>query len=201
MSIGKRVALMSKGTKIGFITEDESDYLTIIEIIRKITGDFGIASERCYGKGCGKIKRKAVAWINVLVKKGCNSVILIHDADKNDHEILRRDLRIIIEGSVGVSKFVCVPREELEAWLLSDLSAIAATFSMKKRVKEISNPESIVNPKEYIARYVRDGTGHEKQYVNTRHNVKIAKAMNIKNLEKCSEFKSLKDHLFKILYK
>jgi hypothetical protein len=91
------------------------------------------------------------------------------------------------------------PVREIEAWLLADRNAIAKTFGFKKPLKKISNPESIMRPKEYLRDLITQKSNGRIVYVNTIHNAKIMQNCEVNNLERCASFVPLEDFILRTL--
>ena len=81
-----------------------------------------------------------------------------------------------------------IPIEEIEAWLMCDANAVKRVFGLKKKPNLPNNPESIVSPKEKLESLVWRHSGKTRRYINTVHNVAIAKHSNIASLRKCAAF-------------
>lgn len=181
-----------KAVHIGIIAEDESDVEVVKILIGKLTGKrFSVS--RFIGKGCGPLKRKTPAWCKAFQRKGCQSVLLVHDKDRSDAMKLRAELENLLAGASLEVRVVVIPTEEIEAWLLADCDAIEKAMSLVKRPKEIAHPESVVSPKEHLARVVRVGSRNGmKQYVNSVHNQLIASNLRVSQLrQRCPSFQHL----------
>lgn len=173
---------------LGLIAEDVSDVKVLTLLAKKLTSRKFVVSH-FVGKGCGPLMRKTPAWCNNLSIKGCAYVALVHDLDRHSEVDLRARLTAILVCAPQKVKTVVIPREELEAWLLSDESALAKALSLQKIPKAHQNPEMIVSPKEHIGELVRKATNGRKQYVNTVHNPLIAGYLDITLLTKrCPSF-------------
>ncbi|WP_153393415.1 DUF4276 family protein [Chryseobacterium vaccae] len=178
--------------KIGIIAEDESDVEAVKELIKRITGKNNIGFKHFVGRGCGKIKRKADDWANQLKQRGCSVLILIHDLDKNKYE----DLYEIIHKSIhpfAISKtLINIPTEEMEAWFLADENGLKNALNLKKKPKTYHHPETVKSPKEVLGKEIEKASNDTKIYLNTKHNLLIAKSIDIDIVKnKCKSFKSL----------
>lgn len=175
---------------LGVIGEDASDIEVLKILARKLTTrSFSVAP--FYGKGCGSIKRKLPGWCTALAKKGCKAVVVVHDQDRHTPNKLRKDLEEILSGVSEINtKIVVIPIEEIEAWLLSDSSAIKKAMNLIKNPRTIYHPEQINSPKEHLGRIIRSHSkGQVKTYVNTTDNSSIALATNISLIQKrCPSF-------------
>ncbi len=183
-----------KKIHIGIIAEDKSDVEVLTLLGRKISGrNFSVSPH--FGKGCGSLKSKTPGWCRALLAKGCTVVVVVHDRDKKDAQQLRKELEEILATCVIKKSYVTIPSEELEAWLLSDTSAIKKAFKLEKEPKSIQEPETIVSPKEYLGKLITaHSKGQHKYYVNTEHNENIAKEIQISHIDsKCPSFKFFRD--------
>lgn len=174
----------NKKLLVGIIAEDDSDVDSVNVLIKRITNNERIGEKKFLGKGCGKIKNKAKRWANILKEKGCSSLILIQDLDKNDLSTLEYQLNEILNPSPFKNYLICIPIKEFEAWLLSDTSAIKEVFSLSNEPKIKGELFDIDNPKEYLSNLVLKYTNNRKRYINTIHNSLIARNVSIEKLIK-----------------
>ncbi len=183
---------MNKNSKlVGLIAEDESDIESIKEFIRRITGKHNIGFKHFIGRGCGKIKRKGDDWAKQLKDRCCKVLILVHDLDENNYTDLYNLISNNLSPFVIKETLILIPIQEMEAWFLSDPKAIRKTFNLKKEPKNFSHPENINSPKEVLARVIEKLSANSKIYLNTKHNVLLAKNTNIQTLKtKCKSFNS-----------
>lgn len=179
------ISKMSK--KIGVIAEDSSDVSVINVILGKYLSSNEYSVKKFVGNGCGKLRNKCGAWANMLVKSGCEHILVFHDRDRNEEKTIRENL----ESKVGRKEFpnsiIVIPVEELEAWLLTDAKAIKTAFNLKKAPKKNSDCEAVESPKEFLRDVVwKIG---KKRYLNTTHNKKIAEQSNISSFLRCKSYK------------
>ena len=170
---------MSKKMTVGIIAEDESDVSTAKVLIHRIAKNNKIGVQKFLGKGCGKLKRKCNAWANQLHKKGCSTMIVIHDLDKNNLKELYSKIQESIAPCPIKKYLICIPIEELEAWFLSDPIAIQKSLKLKKIPKPKGLPENIKSPKETLGKLVDKASEGEKIYINTKHNEIIAEHLSL----------------------
>jgi len=119
---------------------------------------------------------------------GCKYLIVVHDLDRRNRSDLHAELERAVSGSPIPRKLIVIPVEEIEAWLLSDEVTISRFFNLRKGLKKVSNPESVLKPKERLARLVYQSTGGKKRYVNTIHNEGIARKLSLNKLRICASF-------------
>lgn len=181
------------GGKVGIIAEDVSDVEVLKLLAKKITGKT-VSAAHFTGKGCGPLKKKTPGWCKSLTQKGCTKILLVHDLDRNDAATLRVTLEEVLARSTTATQAVVIPREELEAWLLSDTSAITSVLNLPKPFKVVHHPENIDSPKEYIRDNVWSLSNKRTQYINSIHNRLIAEKIDVKSIQiKCPSFKDFAD--------
>ena len=179
--------------RVGIIAEDNSDADCAAVLIHRITNNDRIGIRRFVGKGCGKVKRKCYAWSEQLRQRGCSLLVLIHDLDGNDIEDLRTTLNGVLNGVFNpcpiTIHLICIPVQELEAWLLSDPNAIKTAMHLNKSPNVKGQPETISSPKEHLGELIYRASKGEKIYIHTKHNPKITEALSISLVQsKCPSF-------------
>lgn len=175
--------------KVGIIAEDISDVLSARVMIHRIAGNDKIGVEKFFGKGCGKVKRKCFKWAEILKRKECCVLILIHDRDDCSVSSLLEELQQAIRPCPINNYLICIPVQELEAWILGDPDAIKLGMNLRLTPKVKGMPENINSPKEYLGNVVRKASGGEKLYVNTKHNEMIVRHLNfLKVSARCPSF-------------
>ncbi|MBT1071072.1 DUF4276 family protein [Pelotalea chapellei] len=188
---------MSKKTSlVGIIAEDDSDVESIRLLIKRISGKENIGAKKFVGKGCGKIKRKCSAWANQLKQKGCGVLIVVHDLDRNQEGILRKQIIDSLVPNPFSKWLVSIPTEELEAWLLSDSNAIKDALKLRKMPDNIHHPETVISPKEHLGSIVEKCSDDTVVYINTKHNSKIVEKIDVSQISiKCPSFVSFHDFI------
>jgi Domain of unknown function (DUF4276) len=172
--------------KMGIIAEDDSDVAVVREFTLALVRPRRLGFRRFVGDGCGKLRRKCRAWAENLVQQGCPWIAVVHDLDINDEKTLRIELTGAIAHSGAQASVVLIPKREIEAWLLYDAAAIAAAFRERGHARLPGNPESISDPKRHLRDLV--WKKYRKEYLNTVHNVLIAKRINLKLLRSSQSF-------------
>ncbi len=175
--------------KVGLIAEADSDVSTIRIFIHRISKDKKIGTEKFTGDGCGKITKKCNSWAKVLKDKGCSLLLIIHDLDKKNLKKLKYEIEAALCPCAISSYIIVIPIQELEAWLLSDPENLKKSMSLKRIPKISTNTESIDSPKEHLGKIIFQSSDREKDYMNTKHNVKIAQTISIDIIkDKCPSF-------------
>jgi hypothetical protein len=172
--------------KIGIIAEDDSDVGVLREITLTLLKPNAVGFSRFVGDGCGKLRRKCGAWARNLVQQGCPWIVVVHDLDVYNEQQLRADLTRAIAPAQAKDSVVLIPKREIEAWLLYDALAIATAFREKKRPRLPGHPESLSDPKKHLRDLVRKL--YRKEYLNTIHNPKIAKHIDVTFLKRSGSF-------------
>lgn len=174
--------------KIGIIAEDSSDVSVIYVILGKYLSSNDFSVKKFVGNGCGKLRNKCGAWANMLVKSGCEHILIFHDRDRNEEKAIREVLESKVCKEEFPNSIIVIPVEELEAWLLADSNAIKVAFNLKNAPNQISDCEAVESPKEFLRDMVwKIG---KKRYLNTTHNKKIAEQSNISSFLRCKSYKS-----------
>jgi hypothetical protein len=190
------MAASTKAVRIGVIAEDNSDLDVIYELTCKIVRENQFSFARFVGHGSGRVRRKCRAWARNLLDRGCAHIIVVHDLDRCVEHELRQLLEAQLTDLHFETSIVLIPVEELEAWLMSDPTALKVVFNMNKVPKVPKWPEKIQSPKEYLANLIR--TDSKAQYLNTVHNRKIAKALELSSLERCPSFLAFPEFLSRV---
>lgn len=172
--------------KIGIIAEDDSDVAVIKEITLKLLRPHAVRFKKFVGDGCGKIQRKCASWAINLVLQECRWIAVVHDLDTNREEELRACLTRCVSSANAEAHVVVIPKREIEAWLLYDRIAIAAVFQKGKYPRLPGNPESLADPKKHLRDLV--WKTYRKDYLNTVHNSKIARNIDLARLDGCPSF-------------
>jgi hypothetical protein len=179
---------MRKIKTIGIIAEDNSDFATARKLILRITNR-RLKFKKQIGDGSGKLKRKADDYCTVLHARGCDAVILLHDLDRNQLQGLKAELEQKILNSPVKIKFVCIPVEEIEAWIISDPLAIKQALNLRRLPKFSGKPESVTSPKEKLQNEIKRCANNSFTYITTVHNEKIAEHLSIDAAKtKCPSF-------------
>jgi hypothetical protein len=187
------MAIKRQNSIIGIIAEDDSDVDSIKVLMKRIAQTEALSVKKFVGRGCGKIRRKSKSWAEMLKSKGCSSLILIHDLDRNNLGKLKRQIEQSITPCPIEKYLICIPVEEMEAWWLSDPQAIQKALKLATLPKVSDHPERINSPKEFIGGLVKKCSENKKIYLNTKHNEMIAAALDIEKAMRCESFISFYD--------
>jgi hypothetical protein len=172
---------------IGVIAEDNSDVAVLRSLIRKLTSS-PFRVEFAVAHGCGRIVGKCRAWAQNLSDRGCQYLLLVRDLDLEELDRLRIELRNALDPTPISPHLIVIPVREIEAWLLADDEAIKKAMKLKKKVKRVSNPETILRPKEYLGNIISMISDKKIRYLNAIHNEKIAEQCAVINLGRCDSF-------------
>lgn len=173
---------------IGIIAEDDSDVHVVIELTRQLFGSRHIGCKKFVGHGCGKIRHKCRLWVQNLAEAGCEWIVVVQDLDGKNESALRAELaRIVSYARVSCLSFILIPKQEIESWLLYDKRAIGMVFDRQNcDLKLPGDPESIEHPKEFLCKLV--WRKFKKRYINTIHNERIAKGIDVRKLKRSRSF-------------
>lgn len=171
---------------IGIIAEDQSDVDVITHFLEKYVARNTFSIRKFVGNGCGKLRSKCGSWAATLFESGCHHVLLFHDLDRNNEASLRKLLLKKVPKAQFPNALIIIPIEELEAWLLSDESAVRDVFSLSKSPPRIKDCEAIRSPKEHLSKLV--WSLGRKRYLNTRHNGRLSAKVTLDSLRRCPSY-------------
>ena len=172
--------------KIGIIAEDKSDVEVMGEFTLALLKPHKVAFKHFVGDGCGKLRKKCAAWADILVRQGCGWVVVIHDLDDFNETELRAHLIRAVSSACPKKSVVLIPKRELESWLLYDGAAIAAAFGSREGPSLPADPEALADPKKHLQVLV--WKTYRKRYLNTIHNLSIARGVRIALLARARSF-------------
>ena len=129
-------------------------------------------------------------------------LLLIHDLDRKTLGELKKGLEDELNTSPISNKLVCIPVEELEAWLMSDPKTLKDIFNLKRLPKIGNKPESISSPKEKLGEFIYSCSDKKVRFLHTKHNVVIANLIPINEIDKkCPSFKPFNEFVSNQKYK
>jgi len=192
-------------TRIGVLAEAETDCLAVVEIIRRIADASNLPrpSIRTYAaKGCAMLRRKAAEQMRLMVYAGYTVSVLIHDLDLNpennqlnDERTLRSQLEDI-EVPAGMTRLVCIPVEELEAWFWADDALLKWIAGKDQRVNAPLHPHTIRKPKEKLQSLAKRGG----KPIDTNTNRLLAQKLDLNACEsRCPSFHQLAHFIRSVL--
>ncbi|MBP6187389.1 MAG: DUF4276 family protein [Azonexus sp.] len=175
----------------GVIGEDPSDVETLKVLIRRLANNEKLPVFVKGYSGCGEMLRKGASQLKLFAGKGVVRFVVCYDADRGNPVARELEARqkvwdkALADGIHGECCIV-VPIQELEAWILADLSSVSKVIT-SWTPKDVSSPELINDPKEHLERLSRQ---HQKpKYIHAVHNQKIAFHLDLaKVAAKCGSF-------------
>jgi len=174
---------------VGIIAEDISDVNSIQIIIKRIKEKNNIGFKHFVGRGHGKIINKCNEWADQLFRRGCYTLIIIHDSDDNSPKKIFSMIKSLLNFCPFKKYLISIPIQELETWLLSDPVAIKKSVNLIKEPKIKGSLETINSPKEYLGKVILCNSNKQVIYLNTKHNEKIAENVSLEMiLQKCPSF-------------
>ena len=137
--------------------------------------------------------RKASAQIKSFASDHhCSRFIISYDADHDDPTIRRQVIvdRVIQPASVNGAFCALVPTQEIEAWILADLSAVSRVIQNWNYAGQFHHPEAIDDPKETLERLCKEYG--RPRYIHAVHNEKVAAYLDFDVVAcKCPSFRPL----------
>lgn len=179
----------------GVIGEDQSDVDTLRVIIRRLwRGDPVKIRTRGYS-GCGQMLNKGAGQFGLFRNQGASRFVVCHDADQSPAAAIRDAVleRVIRPARVSGSACIVVPIQEIEAWILADLSKVSVVIpSWAPPPNDIASPEAFTDPKDWLERLSRQHA--RPRYVHAVHNTKIAEHLDFAKVARsCPSFRPLQD--------
>lgn len=177
----------------GVIGEDKSDVESLKVLIKRIASDNSLTVRTKGFSGCGEMLRKGASHIRLFERLGMSRFIICYDADGADPDERRNVAISRIAVPAGVTDFcIVVPVQEIESWILADLSAVTNVI-LSWRPEDHGNPESVADPKEQIERMSR-GANKKPRYSHATHNPIVVRYLDLDKIyQKCPSFRPLRD--------
>jgi hypothetical protein len=161
----------------GFIVEGTSDEKIVREICKKLSMRSEIRIMD------GNDLRKAKGLSDQLHSRGCQKVILLKDSKEHEPLETRRRFK---EAGLEQSAELCFAVREIESWLLADEQALEDY--LKIEVKEIHNPEEILEPAKFLKGVFKKG--RKTYWKGGQVPRELARRLHLgKVREKCSSFR------------
>lgn len=175
----------------GVIGEDKSDVETLKVLIRRLANNDRLTVHAKGYSGCGEMLRKGSRQLVLFAAQGVRRFVVCYDADRDDplrrkKEATEKIWEKALSDGIAGSCCIVVPVQELEAWILADLSSVSKVIE-SWRPKDVASPETIADPKEHLEKLSRE---HQKpKYVHAIHNQKIAGFLDLgKVAKRCQSF-------------
>lgn len=138
-----------------------------------------------------------MSWCEGFAREKCNAIVIVIDQDRENADKMEVEIRKNLI-SIKAKAIVCIPIEEIEAWILSDINVLRKVFEINREIKEIKNPEGQPSPKEEISKILKRATGNTKMYVKTSHNLKMFEKIDLKKIENCKQYKKFKKEVLEL---
>ena len=106
--------------------EDKSDTDMLKELIFSLAHDRSLTIKTKGYSSCGELLKKGARQISMFKGLGCTRFVVCYDSDRDCPDARKTAIiKKIIEPSMTVGIFCAlVPIQEIEAWILADLSAV-----------------------------------------------------------------------------
>jgi hypothetical protein len=173
--------------------EDRSDARTLAVFIRRLAEDPSLHVKSEGYDGCAQLLRKGARVLDLLYAQGYERFVVAYDADRcapeERYEEARR--RILVPSRVSAAACcIVVPVQEIEAWLLADVAAVAKRWP-GWRTEEFHHPERVRDPKETLEKLSRDAR-QRPRYNHATDNEVVARDVDLGVIErKCPSFQAL----------
>lgn len=177
------------------VGEDRSDVEAIKVIIKRVANQSNLTVKTKGYSGCGELLRKGAKHLRMFADLGLTHFIVCYDADRENPTDRREQAQQKIVQPSGVkNSCIVVPVQELEAWILADLSAVTNILSSWTPASH-SNPESVNDPKEHIEKLSR-AANQKPRYSHATHNSKVMQHVDLNIVYKrCPSFRPLHDFI------
>lgn len=180
----------------GVIGEDQSDVETLKVLIRRLANNEKLPVQTKGYSGCGEMLRKGARQLKLFADRGADRFVVCYDADRQNPERRRQEAadkvwRKARDEGVDGACCIVVPIQELEAWILADLSSVSKVITTWNP-RDVGTPELVNDPKEYLERLSREY--QKPRYIHALHNQKIARHLDLGKIAgKCESFVPLRD--------
>jgi hypothetical protein len=172
--------------------EDASDTESLKHIIRKLANNASLSIKTKDFDGCGDLLNRGHRILKLFSDNGCERFVICYDCNGHDPTERRQEAerRVIRASGIQTDHVIVVPVQELEAWIIADNAAVQAVVR-SWQVTDITSPERIRDPKEYLKKMSR-GPNMKPRYDPANHNPDIAKDLDLdKVAQKCPSFRPL----------
>jgi len=191
--------MTTKPLKLGFALEGNSDYNIVPILTRRYIAQtyptLNLAPTeplRPKERGNGFIK-SLPTFAKLLAQNGASVLIAVLDTDDAAVGERRKSIQAAIQKCKDNRISICISYglavKSLEAWLLSDMSALSHVFASEKTLDEQKNPETNKDPKATLNRAVQQITeGIVRTYANRAND--LAEHIELNKISaRCSRFR------------
>jgi hypothetical protein len=174
------------------LTEDPTDFDAVKAIIRRLAGDLSLPVRGKGFNGAGELLKRGAPSINAILDNNATRCIVVHDCDGDDSE--ERHQRVVAEvfGKVKKKGVFCtvIPKQEIEAWILADITCVTKVFPGWRPDRQYPNPETVPKAKEELIRLSK-GPNMRPRY-STADNKELANVLDLAIVRaKCPSFAPL----------
>lgn len=173
--------------------EDHSDAETLRVLIRRLAGNERLTVRTKGYDGCGQLLRKGARDLDEFLNQGYDRFVVAYDADRDEPALRLATARAqVVDRSRAASSACCivVPVEEIEAWLLADVTAVSKRWP-GWRPEPIASPERVRSPKEHLEKLSR-GSQKRPRYSHAVDNPILAGLIDLGVVaQKCPSFRVL----------
>jgi len=178
----------------GILGEDKSDADTLAVIVKRLAGNPHLSVRGIGYGGSGDLLKKGARDLRALASQNFSHFIICYDADGDDPQERKLKVvqRVIYTSGLEGNLCVVIPIQELEAWILANLSCANQVFR-GWTPSDHPNPESILKPKQFLVRLSRM-SNKKPRYSHATHNPRIAEYLDLEKVyQNCSSFRPLKE--------
>jgi len=171
---------------IALLCEDASSRDFLKKVIPRIVQC--VVKPRGYS-GVGDLINHGAKDLSAMKAMGCNRFVVCADSDAVTGEVRRSELinRVYAKSTLSTSEkersCVLVAVQEVEAWILANLSCVKKVIS-SWTPNDVPRSESLNNPKEQLIGMSRNARGREL-YRPTEHNGRIGEIIDISVIRRC----------------
>lgn len=179
----------------GVIGEDSSDVATLKVLIKRLAKNEALSVKTKGYSGCAEMLRKGAKQFQVWADLSVTKFIICYDADRDtaSKRFYEAMGKVLDKTSAKGDFCIVVPVQELEAWILSDMAALANIFSGWNPTTVFASPENIADPKEQLEKLSRM-QNNRPRYNHATHNERVAKFLDLTAVaSKCASFIPLQD--------
>lgn len=145
--------------------------------------------------GAGGLFANGARDLSTLAELDWNRFVVCHDADTDKSEAREKKVLDEIVRPSGITQEYCIviPVQEIEAWIIADLNAVATHFTSWPLCKPFSCPEKITRPKEKLESLVkRPGKNKKSLYDHVNDNKIVAQHLCLDTVAgKCPSIRCL----------